>query len=308
MMGSTNENALARAFQLIEEDQLVEAREIIQSVLVDDSENPDAWWIYAHAVEDPNEARRALNRVADIDPAYPGLAELLAFYADSSSMDLEDEDTFGDFDSLDDTDFDELEDDESDSRPWLRRLVILAVILLLAFIGLLILGGGLGRQSSDPIATDVAQQPTNEPLVFLPPEDGNQPTEETSSTNDEDSNEEITAEPQTVSVLSAIFEDYQLADDTLESTVTQLGTTQVVLLCVGQDFSSLRDMVQTGLLRLSENLDIIDLDTEAIAVRVDDCEANEPLLFIGSTVDDAALFADGELSTAEFVGQWTALD
>ncbi len=292
MMGSTHDSALARAFQLIEEDRLVEAREIIQSVLVDDNKNPDAWWIYAHAVEDPNEARRALNQVADLDPNYPGLTELLEFYVEAEDDNLIDSTSFDDFEDFDD-DFD-TQDEESDRSPWLRRLVILAVILLLVVIGVIIVSGGLSGTTPDATATEVAQQPTQEPIVFLPP--------------DNDEAVEITAEPQVAASLAAIFPEYELANNDLEDVLTELGITQVVSLCGMPDPTFLRDGIQSGLVRLSQNIDIISLEAEAIGVRISDCETNETYSFIGTLLDNAASFADGELTQTEYSGTWTTLD
>jgi hypothetical protein len=69
---------LNEAYQLIEAGNLGEARQRLQPLLANDSQNPDVWWLYAHAVEDPTEGQQALERVLELSPSYPGAADLLA--------------------------------------------------------------------------------------------------------------------------------------------------------------------------------------------------------------------------------------
>lgn len=75
-MSDSNSAVLQRAFELVEAGQAEEARSLVESVLEAEQSNPDAWWIYAHAVEDPVKARQALNEVLALDPDYPGANEL----------------------------------------------------------------------------------------------------------------------------------------------------------------------------------------------------------------------------------------
>jgi predicted Zn-dependent protease len=70
--------ALSRAYELVEAGKPDEARTVLEPILVNDRDNADAWWIYAHAVSDPNEARHALGNVMRVNPNYPGAAELKA--------------------------------------------------------------------------------------------------------------------------------------------------------------------------------------------------------------------------------------
>lgn len=76
-MSDSNSDALKRAYELVEAGQPEEARSILDALLVTDPRNPDAWWIYAYAVDDPAEAQRALKTVLQLDPDYPEAAELL---------------------------------------------------------------------------------------------------------------------------------------------------------------------------------------------------------------------------------------
>lgn len=77
-MSDSNSAVLQRAFELVEAGQAEEARNLVESVLESEQSNPDAWWIYAHAIDDPVKARQALNEVLALDPEYPGVNELVS--------------------------------------------------------------------------------------------------------------------------------------------------------------------------------------------------------------------------------------
>lgn len=78
MSNDETQSALSRAHELVEAGQYDDARAILDPILADNSNNADAWWIYAHAVTDIETGRDALERVLRIDPNYPGAYELLA--------------------------------------------------------------------------------------------------------------------------------------------------------------------------------------------------------------------------------------
>lgn len=77
-MSETRSLALAQAYELIESGKPEEARAILEPMLAQEKNNADAWWIYAHAVDDPVVAREALRNVLRLDPHYPGAAQLEA--------------------------------------------------------------------------------------------------------------------------------------------------------------------------------------------------------------------------------------
>lgn len=88
-MSDSNSAVLQRAYELVEAGQADEARSLVESVLEAEQANPDAWWIYAHAIDDPVKARQALNEVVKLDPGYPGASELIGVldtqYPDAAS-------------------------------------------------------------------------------------------------------------------------------------------------------------------------------------------------------------------------------
>ncbi|MEL7233561.1 MAG: hypothetical protein AAGK74_03630, partial [Chloroflexota bacterium] len=77
-MTASPDTVLTKAYELIEANQIDEAREMVQPLLDDHPDDPDVWWVYAHSVTDPAEAQRALERVRALDAgAYPEVDGLL---------------------------------------------------------------------------------------------------------------------------------------------------------------------------------------------------------------------------------------
>lgn len=77
-MSDSTSVILQQAHQLIENDELEQARSILAPLLETDAENPSLWWVYAHALRDRSIGQLALDRVIALDPSYPGAAELKA--------------------------------------------------------------------------------------------------------------------------------------------------------------------------------------------------------------------------------------
>ncbi len=76
-MSQNTEIALKQAFSLIEAGNLEDAKAILRPILESDKDNADVWWLYSHAVTDPETARLALNNVLRIEPDYPDARDLL---------------------------------------------------------------------------------------------------------------------------------------------------------------------------------------------------------------------------------------
>ncbi|MBI1277015.1 MAG: hypothetical protein GC179_02685 [Anaerolineaceae bacterium] len=77
-MSQNIEIALKQAFSLIEAGDLEDAKAILRPMIESDRDNADVWWLYSHAVTDPETARLALNNVLRIEPEYPDARELLS--------------------------------------------------------------------------------------------------------------------------------------------------------------------------------------------------------------------------------------
>lgn len=67
---------LNQAYDLIEQDNLPEALSLLKPIVEAEPDNANAWWLYAHAVDDPQLGRDALQKVAELNPNYPGLESL----------------------------------------------------------------------------------------------------------------------------------------------------------------------------------------------------------------------------------------
>ena len=75
MSDSTNA-VLQRAYELIEDDELEQAQELLAPLLETEEDNPSLWWVYSHALRDQSIGQLALDRVLELDPSYPGANEL----------------------------------------------------------------------------------------------------------------------------------------------------------------------------------------------------------------------------------------
>ena len=67
---------LNEAFDLIENGDLSAARQLLETIRDDAQDDPDFWWIYAHATEDADQGRAALRRVLELDYEYPDARDL----------------------------------------------------------------------------------------------------------------------------------------------------------------------------------------------------------------------------------------
>ncbi len=68
---------LEQAYQSIQHERFDEARALLQPILHDTSD-PDAWWLWANAVTEPAEARRALEVVLELEPGHDQARNFLA--------------------------------------------------------------------------------------------------------------------------------------------------------------------------------------------------------------------------------------
>jgi tetratricopeptide (TPR) repeat protein len=83
-MSSNLNTRLSQAYGLIEADQLQEAVDLLRPILAENPNNPDAWWLYAHAITDADDARAALSTVLNLDPNYPEAQRLLELLDEAS--------------------------------------------------------------------------------------------------------------------------------------------------------------------------------------------------------------------------------
>ena len=76
-MSESIQPTLTSAFEMIEQGHPDRAVTVLQPLLTQAADNPDVWWVYAHAVSDPQVAHAALTRVLRLEPGYPEAVTLL---------------------------------------------------------------------------------------------------------------------------------------------------------------------------------------------------------------------------------------
>jgi hypothetical protein len=76
--------SLNAAYEAIKAKDLSRARDLLSAYLVEQPNDVDAWWLYSYAVTDVARAKKALETVLRLDPAYPGARDLLNELEDAS--------------------------------------------------------------------------------------------------------------------------------------------------------------------------------------------------------------------------------
>jgi hypothetical protein len=288
---------LDEAYELIEAGQLDQARALLDDISRENPNDPDVWWVYAHAVEDPTEAREALNKVQALDPTYPGAEDLIQQHeelagsvptsdSDDEGFLLEDDlDGLGDFD--DNFNMEETET-EKESGSAFRRLVIIGVIVILVAIGAFILLSS-GGDEEDPDAEQVVDVPTTAPVA-------------TDDTPDQADPTEIGAVAQSAGSVSDVLMTANFDVEQTNVVETSLGITEISSICVGA--STLRAILDDVIVTLQTSNVQLDPVFEAIAVEIRNCETGEILNSLGVPIADLNAYVDGELNPEEFTGLW----
>lgn len=76
-MTDDNQRKLQQAYDLIRQERFEEAQLVLQPIIFD-APNADAWWLWANAVTEPEDARFALSRVLEFEPEHPQARQLLS--------------------------------------------------------------------------------------------------------------------------------------------------------------------------------------------------------------------------------------
>ena len=184
-MSESTQAILQRAYELIEDNELEQARALLTPLLETDVDNPSLWWVYAHALRERSLGQMALERVLALDPEYPGAAEL---QADLLTLEAQDDallsgDAGDDIEALSTSDTDAIDDWEelqasmpvqaeadSSRRGFVALLVILLIIATgaaLVAAGVLDLQGWLDRIIATPeppiiVVTTSTPEPTTD--------------------------------------------------------------------------------------------------------------------------------------------------
>ncbi len=160
------------AYQHIEDGDFQAARELLEEHRAENENNPDYWWVYAHAVETDEEGRAALQRLLELDPEYPGARTLLSQVSPPATATtplpppLVEETAFSEdqFEEFSDDDFAETQPEQRRSlMPLLLGVTAIVIILLLAVLLLPSLLGG-GQPDATP-TTSIVSQPSARPII-----------------------------------------------------------------------------------------------------------------------------------------------
>lgn len=76
-MSDATDNKLEQVYELIRQENLDEAAAVLQPVLLSEPENADAWWLWANTVTEPEDARQALQKVMQYNPAHQAAQQML---------------------------------------------------------------------------------------------------------------------------------------------------------------------------------------------------------------------------------------
>jgi hypothetical protein len=320
-MSDANEEALEQAYELIEAGKLAEAEALLKPVLEYAPDSADAWWLYAHSVQDPVTARMALNKVLSLDSAYEGAQDLLdrlddthaAQRAPSNSLLDDDSDVFDDFDEFSDIDDQDAligpEDDfifDEDVLPrdtgdrvqsgGRRRLMLLIPILLLILVIVLavVLFNPFGSSTAPATPATAGVLETS-------------PTAEEAATAD--GSETVMLDPVTDEISTAVtaaLSDFSLADGSIGARDTGLGNTLVAGICSNADLRTTLDGAMNAIATVAETL---GSDIEALGVALVDCEnASTVLRAVAVPTDAAVAFGSGALDQRDYQAQWRPVD
>jgi hypothetical protein len=89
-MTDATRNQLEQAYRLIQQDDLDRAIAILKPIVAAEPDNADAWWLMAHAVSEPQDAREPLENVLRLRPDHAEARQLLNELEQEAALD-----TFG---------------------------------------------------------------------------------------------------------------------------------------------------------------------------------------------------------------------
>ncbi len=76
-MTNATRDQLRQAYTLIQQEELDKAISLLEPILAENPDNPDAWWLMANAVSEPDDAFEALSNVLRLDPNHAQARDLL---------------------------------------------------------------------------------------------------------------------------------------------------------------------------------------------------------------------------------------
>ncbi len=324
MGSSSTDQILSQAFALIEDNKQHEAKTILQPLLDEEKDNPDVWWVYAHAVSDAGEARDALNTVLLLEPNYPGATDLLqtlrnrlpesepvvrpqslpGSLPESDDIDFDSLDGDG-LDDADDWDDEFLEDDEPGSRPkrprYLRILVpLIVIVIIVAFAAILLMNPTPSVAPAPSATANTSGQgglPTDTPFT---------PTVSPAITEDSTGTAQ-TAGVTDFEIIASAFTAFEVPDNGVEMLTTGLGDTLVVTICYPEGATS-SDVLLDAMHTLASQSNNVGSDVDAMAINIYDCEQDTTPRIVAVTVNEAQSYLNGEIDDRAYQDLWKLQD
>ena len=317
-MSDSTDAILQDAFDLIEKGELGQAQAVLGPLLETENDNPDLWWIYAHAVKDSKVGIEALDRVIQLDAAYPGARELkeraaLVQFSGGGAAALEAEtastqpagEEQGDIDDWEDLQ-PEVERTAQNTKFGRGFVVAIAAFLLIALGALLALSGELDLT---PLASFLA--PTAEPQIIIvsaPTEDDSSPA--IAPTETEAALASTAVSPETaafITLVSDAISDFEIDETVSGLRSTELGNTVVIHVCAvpGPEFQARLGGVMGAVVSLEAS---IPENAEAIAAGLVNCDdADATVRIIGVERGIIQTYANEDIDARDFQGSWKPL-
>jgi predicted negative regulator of RcsB-dependent stress response len=317
MSGASSDQTLSEAYELIEAENHDQAQAILKPILEQEPDNVDAWWLYAHAVTDPETGRMALNQVLRLDSSYHEAHDLLTELdkngpdtletietppslpedGEMARIEADDMDGF----SLDDTGpiFDDRRNSaetQQSGRSGLRTALMALIIIAILIVAVILLFNSVATSDiqstaqQTPGATTVAQEAV--PTV----------TAEVISLNAVPELEPLTDEVS--NTITEQMADFKLIENGLGTKETSLGKTLLASICTTS--SSLRQTLNDSMDTLAAVSEKIEDDIKAVGVALIDCDSDRLLRVIATTTEDALAYSSGKIDTNSYQARWIA--
>lgn len=300
-MSNQSNDTLQRAYDLIESEDYQAAKTLLDDYLAENPDDTEAWWLYSHAVDDVEDAKKALQHVVSKDDEFSDASDLLQELEDSQSLlpvqenepdflnNLDEEirsataqqaDEFDD----DDFDFDEeavAEESSSRNRQLLAGLLFIAFIVIIGVIFLS--GGAFNNNTASPTAeaTQVVDGGGAQ-AVELPSEE-------------------------VVNSFYGTLSDFDVIEDSASVDTTSMGATFNISICSSNSNDEIRTNVTNTLESMSQEIESLPEDIDAIGIRLINCaDSNAAIRFITVTKESSLQFLNDEISDVEFSATWDA--
>jgi len=341
-MSSTSINSiLSQAYALIEADQHDQAVELLKPLLAEHSNNTDAWWLYAHAVTDIDDAHAALQTVMMLDPQYPGAQNLMVQLEEASrgagnplvDMELQpiraipdEPEALPELEPMSDAERDMAYSDVTE-RPqsglpgWLR-IVGLALIFLAAILGALLLSQSAlapGNEAAtapgdfELTATQIVAEVTATAGAAMGQGGGDDlaltATAIMAAAQGQVPTQEIdqTASANALVPLRTAFQDAFGATADVNLGDTSRGNTLIIRLCSEQPGVLLRATLERALEVLADQGNLVQFGAQALGIRLVSCEAPDTeYRLLTATMTDVQGYMSGVFDAEAFQARMLA--